>query len=155
MPRILLPFVLLVTVAVAGCGLIYKPTIQQGNVLDKEDVAQLEPGMSKDQVLALLGPPAVTSLFEQERWDYLSTLQRRGGEIVQRTMTLWFDNGVLARIEGEFFTEDSEETLDKVEYPTMIEDEDQKQPVGPPPSSTGNPTDDPIQENSPIPPSQT
>lgn len=149
MPRILLPVLLLVTAAVAGCGLIYKPSIQQGNVLDKEDVAQLEPGMTKDQVLALLGPPAVSSLFEQDRWDYLSTMQRRGGEIVQRTMTLWFDNGVLARTEGEFFTEDSEETLDKVEYPTVIEEDEAV--TAPPPAGTQNPTDDPIQDKSPIP----
>ena len=57
----------------AGCHLVYTPDVQQGNLLDKTMVSELKPGMTKHQVLLLMGTPSVTSPFEQNRWDYVST----------------------------------------------------------------------------------
>lgn len=116
----------LLAFALAGCGMIYKPTLQQGNVLTKDDVDQLEPGLTKTQVLALLGQPSVTSLFDRGRWDYMATIQRHGGEIESKSLTLYFENDVLVRTEGQFFAEDSSKLLKQIEgYPTIIEDQEQ------------------------------
>jgi hypothetical protein len=41
--------------SMAGCHLVYTPDVQQGNLLDKEVVGQLKPGMTKRQVLVLMG----------------------------------------------------------------------------------------------------
>ena len=39
-----------VTLATAGCGILYKQPIYQGNLMETEAVGQLKPGMSKQQV---------------------------------------------------------------------------------------------------------
>jgi outer membrane protein assembly factor BamE len=61
--------------------------------------------MSKQQVLALLGTPSVTSPFDQNRWDYVATMQKRGGAIQERVLTLYFNNDTLVRTEGDFLKE--------------------------------------------------
>ncbi len=110
------------TLSLASCRLVYTPDVQQGNILTKEAVAQLKPGMTKRQVIVLMGSPSVVSPFEQNRWDYVSTQQHRGGEIKIRTFTLTFNNNTLVRTEGDFFAQDAQQLLNdtkkyKVNYP--------------------------------------
>ena len=64
---------LLVTV-LAGCGVPripgitpYKPVIQQGNYLSPDVIAQVKPGMSREQVRFILGTPLLTDIFHAER----------------------------------------------------------------------------------------
>jgi outer membrane protein assembly factor BamE len=97
--------------AIAGCGLFYTPDVQQGNLLDKKNVDQLQPGLTKRQVLVLLGTPSVTSPFDQDRWDYVSTFSHRGGTMTKRTLTLTFNNDTLVRTEGDFFAQDGKQLL--------------------------------------------
>lgn len=95
---------LLLSIALAtlsGCGLIYKQNIQQGNALEQDDLDELYLGMNQRQVLFVLGTPSIKDPFHPERWDYVQTFSRRGGDLVQRTVTLRFDNDVLAEIIGQ------------------------------------------------------
>jgi outer membrane protein assembly factor BamE len=103
----------LLACAVAGCGLIYKPTVQQGNLLDKKDVAKLKPGMTKRQVIVLMGSPSVASPFDHDRWDYVRTYAPRGRNMTTQTFTLYFNNDVLVRTEGNFFPADAGKLLDQ------------------------------------------
>src|SRR5690606_28574277 len=48
-----------VALVVSGCGVIYKQPIYQGNLLEQSAVEQLQPGMSKQQVVGLLGSPSI------------------------------------------------------------------------------------------------
>ncbi len=89
------------TLACSGCGLIYKQNIQQGNALEQEDLDDLYEGMNKRQVLFVLGTPSVMDPFHQDRWDYVQTFSRRGGDIVKRTVTLRFENDLLTDIIGQ------------------------------------------------------
>ncbi|WP_191621191.1 outer membrane protein assembly factor BamE domain-containing protein [Marinihelvus fidelis] len=93
----------------AGCNLIYKQNIQQGNALEQDDLDQLELGMTKNQVSFLLGTPAIQDPFHQDRWDYLSSFSRRGGDPVRRLVTLEFDNGSLVSMTGVREGEGTEE----------------------------------------------
>ena len=94
----------------AGCGVIYKVDTQQGNLFDKATVESLQPGMSKRQVLLVMGSPAVISPFNQDRWDYVATRRTgRTGPTVVKNMTLWFENGSLNKWEGEYFPEEDSE----------------------------------------------
>ena len=77
----------LLATASAGCGLVYTPDVQQGNLLDKKNVDQLQPGMTKRQVLVLMGTPSVISPFDNDRWDYVSTFSHRAKPITTRTPT--------------------------------------------------------------------
>lgn len=97
--------------SIAGCHFVYKADVQQGNLLDKKTVDQLEPGMTKHQVLVLMGTPSVTSPFEHDRWDYLSTFSRRGAPMKVRTFTLTFNNDTLVKTEGDFFAQDAEQLV--------------------------------------------
>lgn len=104
---------LLPILAVTGCGIVYKQDIQQGNLLEKKNVEQLKPGMTKRQVVVLLGSPSIASPFDHDRWDYLSTFSRRGGKMTQRTLTLYFNNDVLVRTEGNYFPQDASKLLEQ------------------------------------------
>ena len=84
----------------AGCNLIYKQNIQQGNALEQEDLDQLEIGMTRNQVSFLLGTPAILDPFNQDRWDYVSTFSRRGGDPVRRLVTLEFEEDRLVSMTG-------------------------------------------------------
>src|SRR5215469_16907962 len=102
----------MLAVSLASCRLIYTPDVQQGNLLDKKNVDQLQPGMTKRQVLVLLGSPSVDSPFAQNQWNYVSTQQHRGGPIKIRTLTLTFNNDALVRTDGDFFAEDAQRLVD-------------------------------------------
>lgn len=106
---------LLLAVAAAltlgACGVIYKPDVQQGNLLIGKNVGELKPGLTKQQVQALLGTPSVVSPFDQNQWNYVATLQRRGGTTKERSLTLYFDNDTLVRTDGDFMKETPQELL--------------------------------------------
>lgn len=117
-----------VLILTACGGLVYKQDIQQGNVLDSDDVAELETGMTKRQVQVLLGTPSINSPFHNDRWDYMNTYARRGGKPEKRVLTLYFENDSLATIEGSYLDEESMagEALDELQDPeeTPIQDLD-------------------------------
>ncbi|MHA6203285.1 outer membrane protein assembly factor BamE [Dyella soli] len=102
----------MLAISLASCRLIYTPDVQQGNLLDKKNVDQLQPGMTKRQVLVLMGSPSVNSPFSQNQWNYVSTQQHRGGDIKIRTLTLTFNNDSLVRTDGDFFAEDAQKLVD-------------------------------------------
>jgi len=101
----------MLAISLASCRLIYTPDVSQGNLLDKKTVDQLQPGMTKRQVLVLMGSPSVNSPFNQNQWNYVSTQQHRGGDIKIRTLTLSFNNDTLVRTEGDFFAEDAQQLV--------------------------------------------
>ena len=98
--RLLFCFLFAATVG-TGCGLIYKQNIQQGNAIEQEDLDELYIGMNQRQVLFVLGTPSVMDPFHQYRWDYVQTFSRRGSDMVMRTVTLVFEDGLLAEIVGQ------------------------------------------------------
>lgn len=101
---------LCLTLVLGGCGNflhVYKADLDQGNLVTKEMVDKLKPGMTPSQVRYVLGTPLVTDTLNPRRWDYVydyvpGTYARKAGlpEVNNRRLTVWFDNGVLSRIEG-------------------------------------------------------
>ncbi len=101
---------LLMTLATAGCGILYKQPIYQGNLLDKAAVDQLQVGMSKQQVITLIGSPSIADPFHQQRWDYTATQRtKRVGDAEIKNMTLFFEADALAKWEGDYFAEQDQE----------------------------------------------
>ena len=92
---------ILVCLTGTGCNLIYKQNIQQGNALEQDDLDELYIGMNQRQVLFVLGTPSVKDPFHRDRWDYVQTFSRRGNPMITRTVTLKFENDLLAEIVGE------------------------------------------------------
>jgi len=102
---------LLAAVLLSGCGFTYRQPIFQGNLLDKQNVDQLKPGMSKAQVVALVGDPVVADPFHHERWDYVASEKRGHKKTQVKNLTLWFEGDSLARMEGEYFPEEDADLL--------------------------------------------
>jgi len=84
-----------------GLPIVYRPDVQQGNVVTQEMVNQLQPGMSRHQVRFLLGTPILIDVFHQNRWDYVYTLTEGWGEMEKRNLSLYFQADQLIRIEGD------------------------------------------------------
>lgn len=90
----------IVTVALAlvfsGCSLLtpYDPELQQGNFIKDEQLRQLEPGMTTEQVHFLLGTPMLTGESPQDRWIY--PIHEQDGQY--RQLIVEFSNGTVTRI---------------------------------------------------------
>ena len=112
-----LPVFLLAAALAAGCS-IYRPDIIQGNYIDSDAVAQLKPGMTRDQVRYLMGPAMVADPLHPDRLDYIyyvdSRFERRN---IYKRVTVFFDGGKLSRIE---------KVMPEKEAPTAVSEE-QKQ----------------------------
>lgn len=93
---------LTVAVALSGCGMLYKQSVQQGNLLENDQVDALKPGMTKRQVSLVLGTPALSSPFRDDRWDYVSSYKDGNGVVDLKRLTVFFENDVLVRIEGDY-----------------------------------------------------
>jgi outer membrane protein assembly factor BamE len=86
----------------------YKIDVVQGNVVTREQVAYLKPGMPRAIVRDVLGTPLLASVFHAERWDYVFTLRRQGAESQSRKVTIFFKDDVLERIEDDDLPSEAE-----------------------------------------------
>ncbi len=90
----------------SGCGagkwgFPYKQDIQQGNWITARQVAQLEQGMSHEQVRYLLGTPTLQNVFRDDRWDYPYYNKPGYGDSELRRFTVWFEDGALVSWSGD------------------------------------------------------
>lgn len=81
--------------------LIYRPEVQQGNLITQEQLAQLKTGLDKRQVRYLLGTPMLNDVFHDNRWDYVYTIGKGSKPSEIRRMSLHFEDERLARIDSE------------------------------------------------------
>lgn len=71
--------------------------IQQGNYLEKEKIAQLKHGMSRQEVADLLGTPVLDHPFDLSRWDYIYLLDETGVRPQRSLLSIEFrDNRVVS-----------------------------------------------------------
>ena len=97
---------------VVGCSTfrfpgVHRITVQQGNVVSQAMIDKLRPGMTKSQVRFILGNPVVDDSLDQDRWDYIYTIQVAGGEVIRRLLVLHFREERLSYFEGDFLPSDS------------------------------------------------
>lgn len=79
----------------------YRITVVQGNFVSQEKAAQLQAGMTREQVRALLGTPLLADMFHADRWDYLFYFKRGSTSVVQqRDLVLTFAGDRLASWTG-------------------------------------------------------
>ncbi len=86
----------------------YRMDIVQGNVVTSEQLAALQTGAPRAQVLAVLGTPLLASPFHAQRWDYTFTIQRQGVASQERHVTVFFKDDKLERIEADALPSESE-----------------------------------------------
>lgn len=82
--------------------LIYRPEIQQGNVITQEQVNKLKPGMSRRQVRFIMGSPTLQDIFHDNRWDYPHTSGVGSTPDKMEYLTVYFEDDRLVRIAGDW-----------------------------------------------------
>jgi outer membrane protein assembly factor BamE len=84
----------------------YRIDVRQGNFVTQEMVAQLKPGLTREQVRFILGSPLVADMFHVDRWDYVYRFQSGHGEAQQRRLVVFFQDNKLMRVAGDVVAED-------------------------------------------------
>lgn len=98
-----------------GCGLVYRQPVYQGSLVQPSSVEQLQAGMNRQQVLALLGTPSIQDPFHHDRWDYTASERvGRTGDTEVRNLVLHFEGDTLARWEGDHFPNRDKELIGDV-----------------------------------------
>jgi outer membrane protein assembly factor BamE len=107
--------VVVLAAATSGCGILYKQPIYQGNLIEKAAADQLQVGMNKQQVEALLGSPSIADPFHHDRWDYVASERtNRIGRTHVKDLTLWFEGDALTKWEGEYFPEQDQALVERM-----------------------------------------
>jgi outer membrane protein assembly factor BamE len=78
----------------------YRPTIQQGNFISQEMLAQLKVDMTRDQVKFILGTPLLADVFHADEWDYPFRLAKGNGEITTSRVVVYFKDNKVDHFEG-------------------------------------------------------
>ena len=96
-------FAIFVACSVSACSYfpLFRVPVLQGNVVTADKLKQLKIGMSPRQVQYVLGTPLLENDFGQRRWDYVYYYRNPDGVERESQLSLFFEQGELARIEGD------------------------------------------------------
>lgn len=95
---------LLSTLALStGCShLPYRIDVDQGNIINQQDLSRISLGMSKAQVQQALGSSLLNDTFHRNRWDYVQYYKSGRSQTAQEgKVSLFFSNGLLSHIQAE------------------------------------------------------
>ena len=70
----------------------YKTPIEQGTLLEAENLNKVVPGLNKEQVKFLLGTPTIMDIFHDDRWDYIFYERNETGFTDPKRITIIFKN---------------------------------------------------------------
>ena len=97
-PKWIVAFALTIALAISS-GCVYRANIAQGNVIKDDDLAQLEVGMTRNQVRFLLGTPMIDDPFTRDRWDYVYYLKLgREDARFKRCLSVFCEDGRVSEI---------------------------------------------------------
>lgn len=95
----------------SGCtDWIFRIDVPQGNFLEQKSVNELRIGMTKEQVVFVLGLPVVRDSFDHDTWYYVYDLKRgmkKRGKDVRQDVFIYFEDNKVARVEGDFVLPES------------------------------------------------
>ncbi len=94
-------FILIIALILASCASadLYRVTVTQGTVFNQEDIDKLQVGMSKDQVVFILGNPTFENFFEPDVWNYFYQVAKGDEILAENKIKVHFDaNGLLEEV---------------------------------------------------------
>ncbi|WP_028302962.1 outer membrane protein assembly factor BamE [Oceanospirillum maris] len=100
MQRLIILVIFSSFVTLSGCIFpgAYKRDLQQGHVMTDEMINQLQPGLTREQVIYVMGMPLTPSSLDQNRWDYIYWSKDPRDNVTQQTVSLYFDGNDLKQI---------------------------------------------------------
>ena len=90
---------LLTSVALAGCHLIYKQPITQGNLITPEQATRIQPGMTVASVVNALGQPIMNNLYPEDRLVYVYSFKPGYGDLQTKKLLISFRNKRVFHVE--------------------------------------------------------
>ena len=108
-------FVILSLLVLTSCSTLRFPgvhriNVQQGNVISQSMIDRLKPGMTKSQVRFVLGNPVIDHPLNENRWDYIYTMQVAGGETQRQALILFFLDDKLSYFESDLLPAKNEQS---------------------------------------------
>jgi len=103
-----LPAIVLISIlSLSGCVFpgVYKINVQQGNIVTDEELTELSEGMPRSQVHALLGSPLMLNPVDPSRAYFVYTFQRRGNDIEEQRIIVYYENDQLSHYEAQLLEE--------------------------------------------------
>jgi outer membrane protein assembly factor BamE len=85
----------------ASCSLVrvYRPDIQQGNVITQKQLQSIHRGMSRRQVINKLGYPVLTNAYRSNQLNYIYSYQPAYGKLTRQYLIISFRNNRVVTIE--------------------------------------------------------
>lgn len=80
----------IIALPLSGC--VYRPDVQQGNVITDQDVSAIHNGMTQDQIRFKLGDPILTNIFADNRMVYVYTFQHSHHKMQTKRLIIFFKN---------------------------------------------------------------
>lgn len=93
---------LLVAAAIWLGACVYRVDVQQGNLLEQDEIDGVKVGMTRNQVRFLLGTPVAQNAFHSDRWDYIYFFkQGRSRKADRRWLIVYFDDDLVREIQRD------------------------------------------------------
>jgi outer membrane protein assembly factor BamE len=85
----------------SGCSYFrpHKMDVVQGNIYTNIATSRLRTGMSMGEVKSIMGNPVSVNIFNDNRIDYVYTIQPGHEDMMEKRITCAFQNGRLVQIE--------------------------------------------------------
>ena len=71
---------------------MYKSPEKSDGKPEDKDIEKLRPGLTKDQVLYILGTPLASAPLQSYRWDYFYSIKIGNQNFGERKLTLLYDS---------------------------------------------------------------
>lgn len=89
--------------ATTGCSRnifsIHRIDIEQGNIIEPAAVNELEPGMTRQQVLALMGRPVLQPVLNPNRWEYVYYKKQPDKPVEKKLVIVRFANDKVTKVD--------------------------------------------------------
>ena len=109
--RTVLPLILVTVLGAAVSACVYRIDVQQGNEITAEMISRLSPGMTRREVVRILGYPLVSDPFNRNRWDYFYSYKSgKTREMTRSSAKLLFEGDYLTSVESDITPETGSDT---------------------------------------------
>lgn len=81
---------------------VFRIDVQQGNLLEDNDIDAVQVGMTRSQIRFVLGTPVIEDAFHPDRWDYIYYFRQGRSRIADRRwIIVLFDGDRVSEIQKD------------------------------------------------------
>lgn len=99
MKRLILLAIMALTLSSCSLFRPHRNDVDQGNVITPQEVNRLHKGMSENDVKDVMGNPVATNIFDDNRMNFIYTIQRGYDAMQEKRVVCVFEYGRLVDIQ--------------------------------------------------------